>query len=24
LSLPESTRINELEQTSLTVVQGWH
>ncbi|HTE91400.1 MAG TPA: hypothetical protein VK639_20800, partial [Terriglobales bacterium] len=24
LSLPESIRINELEQTSLTVVQGWH
>jgi hypothetical protein len=23
LSLPESTRINELEQASLTVVQGW-
>jgi hypothetical protein len=24
LSLPESIRINELERTSLTVVQGWH
>jgi hypothetical protein len=24
LSLPQSTRINELEQTSLAVVQGWH
>src|SRR4029450_13464676 len=24
LSLPESPRINELEQTSLAVVQGWH
>ena len=24
LPQPESTRINELEQTSLTVVQGWH
>lgn len=24
LPLPESTRINDLEQTSLTVVQGWH
>ena len=24
LSLPQSTRINELEQTSLALVQGWH
>ena len=24
LPMPESTRINELEQTSLTLVQGWH
>jgi len=24
LSLPQSTQINELEQTSLAVVQGWH
>jgi hypothetical protein len=24
LSQPESLRINELERTSLTVVQGWH
>jgi hypothetical protein len=24
LSQPESTRINELEQTSLTMVEGWH